>query len=46
MNGQIADYYAWAKFRELESRDDTWIKRLPARTSEFNLFRNGFTRWY
>ncbi|QSB24426.1 DUF3800 domain-containing protein [Curtobacterium sp. 24E2] len=46
VNGQIADYYAWAKFRELESQDDSWIKRLPARTSEFNLFRNGYTRWY
>lgn len=29
VNGQIADYYAWSVFRELESNDSYWLDKLP-----------------
>lgn len=29
VNGQIADYYAWALFRSLERSDDSWLAKLP-----------------
>ncbi|MDP4586447.1 MAG: DUF3800 domain-containing protein [Microbacteriaceae bacterium] len=29
VNGQIADFYAWAVFRRLESLDQTWERALP-----------------
>lgn len=44
--GQIADYYAWATFRRLESNDRTWIDQMPLRPSEFNIFQNGHTRYW
>lgn len=46
VNGQIADYYAWAMFRKLESGDDSMLTALPGGGGEFNLFRHGFARWY
>ncbi|CAB4634522.1 unannotated protein [freshwater metagenome] len=29
VNGQIADHYAWATFRASETKDDSWVRRLP-----------------
>lgn len=51
VNGQIADYFAWATFRKLEKGDDSWLSQLMSRmpsgnTSEFNLFKNGHTRYW
>ena len=51
VNGQIADYFAWATFRKLETGDDSWLEMLKARaprgnTSEFNLFKTGHTRYW
>jgi len=44
--GQIADYYAWATFRRLESGDRSWLDRLPLVPSEFNIFQRGHTRYW
>jgi hypothetical protein len=46
VNGQIADYYAWATFRALEIGDRTWFDRLPGRHDEFDIFARGHTRYW
>lgn len=38
LNGQVADYFAWATFRRLESNDPSWLAEMPVAHSERNLF--------
>jgi hypothetical protein len=46
VNGQIADYYAWATFRMLETGDRTWFDQLPGTHDEFNIFTRGHTSYW
>ncbi len=46
LNGQIADYYAWSLFRSLESKDDSWLKKLPGKHTTFDIFQRGHTRYW
>lgn len=47
LNGQIADYFAWSVFRKLESQDPLPLEALAGVThTDFNLFRNGTTRYW
>ncbi|AZS12330.1 hypothetical protein SEA_KENNA_54 [Gordonia phage Kenna] len=47
LNGQIADYFSWSLFRELESNDPEPRARLkPVPWTNFNLFQRGHTRYW
>lgn len=47
LNGQIADYFAWSVFRSLESGDPLPLAAIASVPHEqFNLFRNGHTRYW
>lgn len=40
VNGQIADYYAWSAFRDLESKDSYWLNMLPGPHEIFSAIKN------
>lgn len=46
VNGQIADYHAWATFRMLETGDREWFAQLPGSHDEFDIFSRGHTRYW
>ena len=47
LNGQIADYFSWAWFRQLESRDTRAVNDLTGVDwTRLNLFQNGHTRYW
>lgn len=47
LNGQIADYFAWSMFRNLEVDDPEPLRSLqPVRHTMFNIFRNGNIRYW
>lgn len=48
LNGQIADYFSWSWFRNIEHKDPQYCEALQrnGRWTQFNLFRNGNTRYW
>lgn len=46
VNGQIADFYAWATYRKLEAGDANWFDLLPGRHDEFDIFARGRIRYW
>lgn len=46
VNGQVADFYAWATYRMLEAGDRTWFDQLPGSHDEFDIFSRRQMRYW